>query len=391
MPHIVVKSYTPFATPVQEGKFKFLWFAQPIKGKEGLVGVEFEGKEFILEIKPKNSNWIIKASKIVKPSPTTIIQNALQNFCKLAKCEISYHNLSSKPSIALKAKEFLKEVGELDFSKIAQQWGEVWIEVGFGSGRHLLYQAKKHPHILFFGIEIHKPSIEQLLKQIALEKLKNVVVIDYDARIFLELLPSNIVGKIFVHFPVPWDKKPHRRVISNKFIQESLRVLKPQGFLELRTDSENYFNYSLELFLKSKEVKLELEKNLEAEVRSKYEDRWRRLEKDIFTLRLFSLQSSPPKESDFKFDFKKLRYNDTILHKIDTSPKVYKDFFIHFERLYQIDKKTLLLKLSFGDFERPTHTYLLIDKKGATYFAKKPIPSQANILAHKKIEELLDE
>ena len=49
---------------------------------------------------------------------------------------------------------------------------------------------------------------------------------------------------------MPWDKKPHRRVINEDFINESVRVLKRDGFLHLRTDSDNYFNYSLNEFLK---------------------------------------------------------------------------------------------------------------------------------------------
>lgn len=116
---------------------------------------------------------------------------------------------------------------------------EIRVEIGFGSGRHLLHQAQNNPNVLFIGIEIHKPSIEQVLKQINIQNIKNIYILEYDARLFMELLPSNSVGKIFVHFPVPWDKKPHRRVISAAFVNEAKRVLMAQGTLELRTDSDN--------------------------------------------------------------------------------------------------------------------------------------------------------
>ena len=121
---------------------------------------------------------------------------------------------------------------------------EIWVEIGFGSGRHLLHQAKKHPEIQFIGLEIHKPSIEQVLKQCELQGISNILVVDYDARLFMEFLASNVVGRILVHFPVPWDKKPHRRVFSAAFIEEALRVLRPNGTLELRTDSQLYFEFS---------------------------------------------------------------------------------------------------------------------------------------------------
>ena len=156
---------------------------------------------------------------------------------------------------------------------------EVRVEVGFGSGRHILHQAAQNPDILFIGIEIHRPSIEQVLKQITIQNLDNLYVLDYDARLFMELIPSNIVEKVYVHFPVPWDKKPHRRVISTSFIQEARRVLKIDGQLELRTDSENYYAYSYETFISFNKTTLNINKNKDIAINSKYEDRWKKMEK----------------------------------------------------------------------------------------------------------------
>ena len=47
------------------------------------------------------------------------------------------------------------------------------------------------------------------------------------------------------------------------------------------------------------------------------------------------------------------------------------------------------MKLSFGNFDRPEHKYLLIQKGTVEYFPKNPVVSKGNIKAHKKIEELL--
>ncbi len=383
MPHIVAKSLTLPKTPIKKGEFSFDWIAKSMEDDERLVAVNYKDLRFLLEIKPKEDRYIIRANKVTRPAPLYVIKEALISFCDLARCEVLYDNLSIiKPSHAKKAQEFLKDIDY--FLKHFPQNQEVWIEVGFGSGRHLLHHAKANPNILFVGIELHKPSIEQLLKQIALQKLHNILVIDYDARLFLEFVPSNIVGKIFVHFPVPWDKKPHRRVISKPFLKEAKRVLKPGGVLELRTDSKIYFDYSLELFLEEEQAKMEVTKNIEASVSSKYEDRWVRLGKDIFDIRFYSLQSSPSLDIGFDFSFGKLK----VPIPLDREPKVYEDYFIHFQKLYQIDESRYLLELSFGSFDRPEHTFLLLGNE-AKYFPKKPIPSQANIKAHKKIEELL--
>ncbi len=391
MPHIAVKDFKEFETPKRVGDFEFLWFAKPLKrAKETLVAVKKGNESFLLEIHKKGEKYIIKSDKITRISPLYVVKEALKTFCDEAKCQVLYDNLSTiKPSHAAKAKDYLKDI-EFFINSFPKD-KEVWIEVGFGSARHLLYQAQHNPDKLFIGIEIHKPSIEQALKQIALKKLDNVLLIDYDARLFLEFVPSNIVGKIFVHFPVPWNKKPHRRVISKGFIKESERVLKKGGTLELRTDSKAYFDYSLELFLDQKQVDLKVLKNIPNPVSSKYEDRWVRLGKDIYDIKMISSVISQELDTSYPFEFESVEFSTHLVDSFESTPRVYEDFFIHFEKLYQIDESKLLLELSFGSFDRPEHKYILIDKEGARYFPKKPVASGANIKAHKKIEELLNE
>ena len=77
------------------------------------------------------------------------------------------------------------------------------------------------------------------------------------------------------HFVIPSDYP---------FLDEAIRVLKVDGTLELRTDSKEYYEYGLEVFEEPKISKLLIHKNRDLEVSSKYEDRWRRQEKDIYDL-----------------------------------------------------------------------------------------------------------
>ena len=367
-----------------------MWFAEPLQNaKDTLVAAEYEGRPFLLEIVPKEDRFVIKPDKLTRLTPTVLMKEALAAFCEAAKCDRLYDNLSQiKPTHAKRAKEFLKDIDFFLHSFPTDK--EIWIEIGFGSGRHLLHQAQMRPDILFIGLEIHKPSIDQVLGQIKLRDLQNVLIVDYDARLFLEFVPSNIVGKIFVHFPVPWDKKPHRRLISKGFIQEAKRALKPGGILELRTDSQNYFDYSLDLFLQEPRVKLEVTKNIEAPISSKYEDRWVRLGKDIYDIRMEALERSEEIDLGFGFEFERVGDIESFVQNFLSKAKVHEEYFVHFEKLYKISNKRYLIRLSFGSFDRPAHTYIVIEGDRARYFGKKPVPTRANILAHKKIEELLN-
>ncbi|MDQ7061173.1 MAG: hypothetical protein Q9M43_08545 [Sulfurimonas sp.] len=120
---------------------------------------------------------------------------------------------------------------------------------------------------------------------------------------FMELVPSNRVGKVYVHFPVPWDKKPHRRVISTSFIEEANRVLNIGGQLELRTDSKNYYAYSYETFIAFNKTTLQINKNKEIAISSKYEDRWKKMEKNIYDVTMINEEESPVLSLDGNFDF----------------------------------------------------------------------------------------
>ena len=256
------------------------------------------------------------------------------------------------------------------------------MEVGFGSGRHLIYLAKENPDKIILGIEIHKPSIEQVLKRIEHEKLNNIRILNHDARIILSKIPSNRLSAIYVHFPVPWDKKPHRRVINRDFIKESIRTLKQNGFLHLRTDSDNYFEYSFNEFMAFEKMDLKVKKNMPYSVSSKYEDRWKRLNKDIYDIYMINHEISEELHEEFDFSFEKKLCN------LDFKPKVYKNFVIHIEKVFKIDEEKELIRLTLGNFNRPEHVYIL-NKENPEYF-KLPAPIKENYLAHVELKRLFE-
>jgi tRNA (guanine-N7-)-methyltransferase len=256
----------------------------------------------------------------------------------------------------------------------------------------LLHQAKTNPNIQFVGLEIHYPSIEQLLKQLELQNITNVLVVNYDARLFMEFIESNKVGKIFVHFPVPWDKKPHRRIYSNEFVNEALRVLKVTGTLELRTDSRKYFDYCTELLTNLPKGRIVIDINKDLAVSSKYEDRWKKQGKNIYdvVLEAHNIDANINLNFDFSFDFK-VNFEDT-LKNIPTKSIIEKNYFIHVEELYVIEetKDSGLIKLTMGNFDRPVTKYLLAKEGKISYYQGNPLPTSANIDAHKKLKEILN-
>jgi len=388
MPNFKTKNIAMPNFPIKFGNSEFLYKAICEKN-ESLLKVSQNGEEFFIQIREKKDVILVKAEKISRPSQVVFAQQALRDFRDLCKCSVIFSNIEPQKE---KKKKRYNTIKDIDFfADRFENKKEMWIEIGFGSGRHLLYQAKKHKDIQFVGLEIHKPSIEQVAKQCEIQSIDNISILDYDARLFLEFLGSNSVGKIFVHFPVPWDKKPHRRVISSEFIGESIRVLKPNGTLELRSDSEKYFNYSIEEFLKLNKLNININKNKNLDISSKYEDRWKKQEKDIYdiTLKNEEISEEKPKISKIKFnstyEFKKIVKN---FHKIVKNEK---DFFLHVEDIFIINENEGLIKISLGASTKNERVYVEFARDKVSYFPDNILETKANMQAHNLLIEWLNE
>ncbi|HIC78592.1 MAG TPA: tRNA (guanosine(46)-N7)-methyltransferase TrmB, partial [Sulfurovum sp.] len=201
-----------------------------------------------------------------------------------------------------------------------------------------------------------------------------------------------LIHRIYVHFPVPWDKKPQRRVISKSFLEESMRILEQSGKLELRTDSYKYFWYALETFLGDEVAKtsVEIRKNEALDITSKYEARWLRQEKDIYDVYVTSANKSEPRVLDFDFSFNGIKYKESLLTQLPKKPVIFDDYFVHFERVYRVSQSAILLKLAFGSFDRPEHKYIYMNEKVTEYFSSAPVKTLTNHKTHLEIEGFLN-
>ena len=280
----------------------------------------------------------------------------------------------------------------------------VHLEIGFGSGRHILYQANNNPDVFFIGIEIYKPAIEQVAKLAIAQNLNNVALLNCDARTFLQMLGSNSLNKIYLHFPVPWDDAPHRRVISYEFLQECERVLRKGGIFELRSDSENYVKFALEKMMDFPRARVNIVKNEDLNITSKYEERWKRQQKDIYEVKFECVDDKAQEKLEFDFSFG--RYDATkIAQNFRNETLKFDDFFVHFEDIFyarnldengkttnnssNFKENEIFIKVSFGSFNAPTSHFILITDEICEYYFKFPLKTKANAKAHEKIKEYL--
>lgn len=119
---------------------------------------------------------------------------------------------------------------------------DIWLEIGFGSGEHLLWQAEHHNDIGFIGCEPFVNGVASLLGAIEDRGIDTIRVHDGDARDVLTWLPGGALARVFMLFPDPWPKKRQqkRRLISPETAAEIARVLAPGGELRFASDDSDY-------------------------------------------------------------------------------------------------------------------------------------------------------
>ncbi len=125
---------------------------------------------------------------------------------------------------------------------------DVWLEVGFGAGEHLVAQAEAHPDVGFIGCEPFINGVAAALSEIATRRLDNVRIFDDDARLLLRALADESIARVFVLFSDPWPKTRHneRRFIAAGAIDALARVLKDGGELGFASDHMGYVRWTLD-------------------------------------------------------------------------------------------------------------------------------------------------
>ena len=133
---------------------------------------------------------------------------------------------------------------------------DVWLEIGFGAGEHLLWQVEHHPRVGFIGAEPYVSGVAKLLSKLAAADearpkgglANRLRIYPDDAREILDALPDASLGRVFILFPDPWPKTRHhkRRFIQVDTLDALARVLRPGAEFRYASDDADYFNWTLE-------------------------------------------------------------------------------------------------------------------------------------------------
>ncbi len=125
------------------------------------------------------------------------------------------------------------------------------IEIGCGKGGFILQEAGANPEVNYLGIEHAREFYLYTADRLRRRGLANVRMMHADAGEFLQWrAPAASARTIHLYFSDPWPKKKHHknRVVQDRFLAESWRVLTPGGELRIVTDHDELWEWDREHF-----------------------------------------------------------------------------------------------------------------------------------------------
>ena len=123
------------------------------------------------------------------------------------------------------------------------------MELGCGKGEYTVYLAQEHPNKNFIGIDLKGARFWAGAKESLELELANVAFIRAQIELVTDLFAENEVDEIWITFPDPQIKfkRTKHRLTNPQFLAKYKTILKPEGYIHLKTDSEYMHGYTLGL------------------------------------------------------------------------------------------------------------------------------------------------
>jgi len=154
------------------------------------------------------------------------------------------------------------------FDNIKGKWREVYfrndnpliLELACGRGEYTIGMARIFPEKNFVGVDIKGQRIWRGMKIAEEENLTNAGFLRGHIQNLEDFFDKDEVDGIWITFPDPRPKgrDERRRLTHERFLEIYRKILKPGGWLCLKTDNDGLYNYSLEVLSEREDI-LDLE------------------------------------------------------------------------------------------------------------------------------------
>ncbi len=165
--------------------------------------------------------------------------------------------------------ETFANVFQLDEGKALKgKWAEehfknnhpVVLELACGKGEYTVNLAKLFPEKNFIGVDYKGNRIWRGAKTAIEENINNVSFLRIQIENLLDYFEAGEIDEIWITFPdpQPQDSREKKRLTFPAFLNRYKHVLKPGGYVNLKTDNDDLYAYTCD---KIAELNLNVHKN----------------------------------------------------------------------------------------------------------------------------------
>lgn len=134
-------------------------------------------------------------------------------------------------------------------SSVFKNNNPIILELGCGKGEYAFNLAKKYPNKNFIGIDIKGARFWKGAKDALAHQLTNICFLRIQIELVAYCFAEQEVDEIWITFPDPQIKykRTKHRLTNLSFLNKYQKILKPEGIVHLKTDSEFMHGYTLGL------------------------------------------------------------------------------------------------------------------------------------------------
>lgn len=126
---------------------------------------------------------------------------------------------------------------------------ELWLDLGCGRGSFAAALAVARPQTLLVALDFEPVSIAYTAQKLAEAQVHNAVCVGAKGEALPGLFASGEVDRIVLNFPTPFPRKKEAgmRLTSPERLADYAKLLSSTGVIQLRTDSQPLFDFTLEM------------------------------------------------------------------------------------------------------------------------------------------------
>lgn len=121
------------------------------------------------------------------------------------------------------------------------------LELGCGKGEYTVALSELYPDKNFIGIDLKGARMWTGAKAIEEKDIKNAVFLRTHIEFITRFFAEKEISEIWLTFPDPQMKKVRKRLTSTRFMRDYIKVLKDDGIIHLKTDSNFMYRYTVEM------------------------------------------------------------------------------------------------------------------------------------------------